>query len=137
MTPFQGLYNRVLGFTRKKKYYSMHYMMWDYIVAHLQTDSEDRINDTEYITKLKEIYIYIKAHYHKQVFLNCFLCDLHYDTIPGHHCGGCPLYNLYGVSCANNNPTCCTVNKDDNERVVRVEAAKKIRNCVLRKGGLR
>lgn len=135
MTHFQRLCNRVLIFTRKKKYYSMHYKMWDYIVAHLKFDSEDRINDTEYITKLKSIYI--KTYYHhNQVFMNCFLCDLHYSTILAGQCIRCPLFKLYGMTCLVDESPFRTVLNRKNERAVRVEAAKKIRDCVLRKGGL-
>lgn len=35
MTLFQRLRNKVLISIRRKKHYSMHYKMWDYIVAHL------------------------------------------------------------------------------------------------------
>lgn len=133
MTLFQRLRNKVLISIRKKKYYYIHYKMWDYIITHLQSDSEDIINDAEYITKLKKIFL--KSHHYNQVYLNCFLCDLYYGTQKESECIGCPLYNLYRVTCLSAVSSFHTVCNRRNERTTRIEAAKMIRDCVLRKGG--
>lgn len=132
MTLFQRLRKKVLIPVCRKKNYSMHYKMWDYIVAHLQSDSDELLNDTNYISRLKKMFI--KAHYNKQVYLDCFLCDLYFDK-PKISCDRCPLCKLYNTTCLNPNSLFITVYSRFNERAVRVEAAKKIRDCVLIKGG--
>lgn len=134
MALFKMLCDDVLISIRRKKYYSMHYKMWDFIVAHLQSDSDEFLSDAEYITTLKRIFI--KTHYNRQVFLSCFLCDLYYGT---HReppkCTGCPLYKLCGVTCLSNSSPFRKLCNRKNKRAVRIEAAKMIRDCVLMEGG--
>lgn len=134
MTLFQRLRNKVLISIRRKKNYSMHYKMWDYIAARLQSDSECMLDDSMYISKLKKRFLEI-SHYKKAVFKNCFLCDLYYGTLKCHDCRKCPLRELYNTSCVGDNSPFRTVCNMENTRAVRVEAAKKIRDCVLIKGG--
>lgn len=135
MTLFQRLRNMALISVRRKKYYFMHYKMWDYIVTHLQSDSEDRINDTEYIAELKRIFT--KSHHYNQIFLNCFLCDLYYGTLKCNDCSKCPLYKLYNTSCTGNTSPFHIVISRNYKRDTRIKAAKIIRDCVLKKGGLK
>lgn len=132
MALFQRLRRKVLISVRRKKNYSMHYKMWDYIVAHLQSDSDELLNDANYIGRLKKMFI--KAYYNKQVYLGCFLCDLYFDKSEI-SCNGCPLYKLQHKSCLNPDSLFITVHNRSNERDKRIEAAKMIRDCVLRKGG--
>ena len=132
MTLFQRLCKKVLIPVRRKKNHSMHYKMWDYIVAHLQSDSDILLNDANYIGRLKKIFI--KAHYNKQVYLGCFLCDLYFDKSEI-SCNRCPLYKLQHKSCLNPDSLFIIVHSRYNERDKRIEAAKMIRDCVLRKGG--
>lgn len=133
MTLFQRLRNKVLISIRRKKYYSMHYKMWDYIVAHLQSDSDALLNDVNYIGRLKKTFI--KAHYDKQVYLDCFLCDLYCGTQKISKCVGCPLCKLQNTTCLNPNSLFIIMHSRFNKRDKRIEAAKMIRDCVLRKGG--
>lgn len=63
---------------KKLYYYYHHYKMWDHIVTHLRFDSDELLNDTNYIGRLKKMFI--KVHCHKQVYWDCFLCDLYKDT---------------------------------------------------------
>ena len=128
MALFQRLRKKVLISVRRKKNYSMHYKMWDYIVAHLQSDSDELLNDANYIGKLKKMFI--KAHYNKQVYLGCFLCDLYFDKSKI-RCNDCPLYKLQHKSCLNPDSLFITVHSRYNERDKRIEAAKMIRDCVL------
>lgn len=134
MTLFKRLRDDVLISIRRKKNYYMHYKMWDFIVVHLQSDSDELLNDANYIGRLKKMFI--KAHYNKQVYLDCFLCDLYYGT---HReppkCTGCPLYKMCGVTCLSDSSPLHTLCNRKNERAVRIEAAKMIRDCVLIKGG--
>ena len=132
MTLFQRLCKKVLISVRRKKNYSMHYKMWDYIVAHLQSDSDALLNDANYIGRLKETFI--KAHYNKQVYLGCFLCDLYFDKSEI-SCGRCPLYKLQHASCLKRDSLFMIVHSRYKERDKRIEAAKMIRDCVLMKGG--
>ena len=129
MTLFQRLHNKVLISIRRKKHYSMHYKMWDYIVAHLQYDSDELLNDANYIGRLKKMFI--KAYYNKQVYLDCFLCDLYCDTQKKSICVGCPLCKLQNTTCLNPDSLFITVHSRFNKRDKRIEAAKKIRDCVL------
>ena len=133
MTLFQRLRNKVLISIRRKKHYSMHYKMWDYIVAHLQYDSDELLNDANYIGRLKKMFI--KAYYNRPVYLDCFLCDLYCGTQKCNDCGKCPLCKLQNTTCLNPNSLFITMHSRFNKRAVRVEAAKMIRDCVLRKGG--
>lgn len=135
MTFFQRLHNRVLIFIRRKKHYSMHYKMWDYIVAHLLSDSEYMLSDPMYISYLKKRFLEINHYDEKLVFQKCFLCDLYYGTLKASECTECPFYKSCGVSCICDNSPFRTVVNKDNERTARVEAAIIIRDCVLRKGG--
>ena len=48
MALFQRLYKKVLILVHRKKYYSMHYKMWDFIVVHLQSDSDELLSDAKY-----------------------------------------------------------------------------------------
>ena len=127
MTLFQRLRKKVLISVRRKNY-SMHYKMWDYIVAHLQSDSDELLNDANYIGRLKRMFI--KAHYNKQVYLGCFLCDLYFDKSEI-SCNDCPLYKLQHKSCLNPDSLFIIVYNRSNERDKRIEAAKMIRDCVL------
>lgn len=131
MTLFQRLRNKVLISIHRKKNHSMHYKMWEYIAAHLQSDSKHVLNNSKYITSLKRRFMEIN-HYKKEVYQNCFLCDSYYGTLG---CRECPLYRLYGTSCLYDNSLFHTVCNINNERAIRVEAAKMIRDCVLMKGG--
>lgn len=132
MALFQRLCKKVLISIRRKKYYSMHYKMWDYIVAHLQYDSDALINDAYYIGRLKKTFI--KAHYGKQVYMGCFLCDLYFD-ISEISCGDCPFYKLQHVTCLSPKSLFIIAHSSSNERDKRILAAEKIRDCVLMKGG--
>lgn len=132
MTLFQRLCKKVLISVRRKKYYSMHYKMWDYIVAHLQSDSDELINDADYIGRLKRTFI--KAHYNKQVYLGCFLCDLYFDNSEI-SCGSCPFYKLQHITCLSPKSLFIITRSSSNERDKRILAAKMIRDCVLMKGG--
>lgn len=134
MTQFQRLCNRILIFIRRKKHYFMHYKMWDYISTQLQSNSECTHNDSSYIDNLKRRFLEIN-HYKKEVYHRCFLCDLYNGTLKCNDCRKCPLYKLYGTPCTGDNSPYYTACNVDNERAVRVEAAKMIRDCVLRKGG--
>lgn len=131
MALFQRLYKKVLILVHRKKYYSMHYKMWDFIVAHLQSDSDELLSDADYLCRLKKMFI--KAHYNKQVYLGCFLCDLYFDKYEI-SCNGCPLYKLQHIPCLRPDSLFTIVNSRFNKRDKRIEAAKKIRDCVLRKG---
>ena len=128
MTLFQRLRKKVLVSVRRKKNYSMHYKMWDYIVAHLKYDSDELLNDANYINRLKNMFI--KAYYNKQVYLGCFLCDLYSDK-PAINCDRCPLCKLQNTTCLNPNSLFITVYSRFNKRDKRIEAAKMIRDCVL------
>ena len=128
MALFQRLCKKVLIFVRKKNNYSMHYKMWNYIVAHLQSDSDELLNDANYIGRLKRMFI--KAHYNKQVYLGCFLCDLYFDKSKI-SCNVCPLYKLQHKSCLNPDSLFIIVHNRSNERDKRILAAKMIRDCVL------
>lgn len=132
MTLFQRLCKKVLISVRRKKYYSMHYKMWDYIVAHLQSDSDALINDTDYISRLKETFI--KAHYNKHVYMGCFLCDLYFDKSEISY-GSCPLYKLQHMTCLSPKSLFIIAYSSSNKRDKRILAAKMIRDCVLMKGG--
>lgn len=132
MVLFQRLCKKVLISVRRKKHYSMHYKMWDYIVAHLQSDSDELINDANYIGRLKKMFI--KAYYNRPVYLGCFLCDLYFDKSEI-SCNGCPLYKLQNIACLNPKSLFITVHNRSNERTTRILAAEKIRDCVLMKGG--
>lgn len=127
---FQKMRNKILISIRRKKHYSMHYKMWDYIVAHLQSDSDELLNDANYIGRLKKMFI--KAYYNRPVYLDCFLCDLHFDKSEK-SCDGCPLCKLQNTTCLNPNSLFIIMHSRFNKRAVRVEAAKKIRDCVLGK----
>lgn len=128
MALFQRLHKKVLMSVRRKKNYSMHYKMWDYIVAHLQSDSDELLNDADYIGRLKKMFI--KAHYNKQVYLDCFLCDLHFDKSKI-SCNDCPLYKLQHKTCLNPDALFIIAHSRSNERDKRILAAKMIRDCVL------
>lgn len=132
MTLFQRLRNNVLISIRRKKHYSMHYKMWDYIVAHLQSDSDELLNDANYIGRLKKMFI--KAYYNRPVYLDCFLCDLYCDK-KCNNCDKCPLCKLYNTTCLNPNSLFNIMHSRFNKRDKRIEAAKMIRDCVLGKGG--
>ncbi len=132
MTLFQMLNNKVLIFLRRKKYYSMHYKMWDYIVKHLLYASEDKLSDTRFINDLKEAFI--KDNNCGVIFENCFFCAL-YNGTQIKDCDGCPLYKLQGGHCACSSSIHHIVQNRQNDRFTRIEAAKMIRDCVLRKGG--
>lgn len=132
MALFQRLRRKVLISIRRKKHYSMHYKMWDYIVTHLQYDSDELLNDANYIGRLKKMFI--KAYYNRPVYLDCFLCDLYSDK-PAINCDRCPLCKLQNTTCLNPNSLFIIMYSRFNKRAVRVEAAKKIRDCVLIKGG--
>ena len=128
MVLFQRLRKKVLIYIRRKKNYSMHYKMWDYIVAHLQSDSDELLKDANYIGRLKRMFI--KAHYNKQVYLCCFLCDLYFDKSEI-SCNDCPLYKLQHKSCLNPDSLFIIAHSRYNERDKRILAAKMIRDCIL------
>ena len=132
MTLFQRLCKKVLISVRRKKYYSMHYKMWDFIVVHLQSDSDELLNGANYIGRLKETFI--KAHYNKQVYMDCFLCDLYFDKLEK-GCGNCPLYKGQHATCLSPKSLFIIAHSSSNKRDKRIEAAKMIRDCVLMKGG--
>lgn len=119
---------------KKLYYYYLHYKMWSYIVTHLQFDSDELLNDTNYIGRLKKMFI--KVHCHKQVYLDCFLCDLYKDTQKGPKCAECPLYKLQHITCLSPNSLFIIVHSRLSKRDKRIKAAEKIRDCVLMKGGL-
>ena len=132
MALFQRLCKKVLISVRRKKYYSMHYKMWDYIVAHLQSDSDELINAADYISRLKSTFI--KAHYDKQVYFGCFLWDLYFDKSEI-SCGDCPFYKLQHTTCLSPKSLYIIMRSSSSERDKRILAAKMIRDCVLMKGG--
>lgn len=131
MTLFQKLRNKVLISVRRKKNHSMHYKMWDYIVAQLLNDSDESLSDKYYIADLKKKFLKLN---NCSPYKDCFLCDLYFGT-QEKGCAGCPIYDMYGVACISYHSLFCIVNNRENKRVVRIEAAKMIRDCVLRKGG--
>lgn len=133
MTSFQKLRNMVLISIRRKKHYSMHYKMWNFIAAHLQSDSDESLNDTDYIFRLKKTFLELNNC--GDVYQNCFLCDLYYDTQKASECIGCPLHKLYDKSCSSDSSPFHIVISRNYKRDTRIKAAKIIRDCVLRKGG--
>lgn len=132
MTLFQRLRKKVLIPVRRKKNYSMHYKMWDYIIVHLQHDSDESLNDTNYIGRLKKTFLELNNC--KKVYLDCFLCDLYCDKSKM-GCNECPLCKLQNTTCLNPNSLFIITHSRFNKRAERIEAAKLIRDCVLIKGG--
>lgn len=130
MALLQKMRNKVLISIRRKKNYSMHYKMWDYIIVHLQHDSDESLNDANYIGRLKKTFLELNNC--KKVYLSCFLCDLYFDKSKI-SCNSCPLYKLQHKSCLNPDSLFITVYSRYNERDKRIEAAKMIRDCVLGK----
>ena len=130
MALFQRLCKKVLIPVCRKKYYSMHYRMWDYIAVHLYYDSDELLNNANYIGRLKKTFLELNNC--KKVYLNCFLCDLYYGTRKEPpKCVGCPLYKLQHKTCLAHDSLFNIVDSTFNERDKRIEAAKKIRDCVL------
>ncbi len=132
MTLFQRLRNMVLISIRRKKHYSMHYKMWSYIVVHLLDDSDELLDDTDYIIKLKKMFL--KLNNCGDIYGDCFLCDLYFGT-QEKGCAGCPIYNKYSIPCTSVYSLFTIICDKSNKRDKRIKAAKMIRDCVLRKGG--
>lgn len=132
MTLFQKLHNKVLICIRRKNHYSMHYKMWNYIVVHLLNDSDELLNDTDYISKLKKMFLELNNC--GDIYRNCFLCELYFGT-QEKGCAGCPIHDMYVVCCTSVESLSNIVYDIKNKRGKRIKAAKMIRDCVLRKGG--
>lgn len=132
MTLLQKLHNKVLILKRRKEYHYMHYKMWDYIAEHLLYDSVDRLSDVHFINDLKAAFI--KDNNCDVLFRHCFLCDL-YSGTQEKDCDGCPLYKLQGGHCTCSTSLYRIVQDSQNGRLIRIQAAITIRDCVLRKGG--
>jgi hypothetical protein len=114
----------ILLFLFRKKFYMLHYMMWDYIARQLEKAKPDDLLKPFYIDNLKKSFIDANSKGQKIVFL-CYLCALH-DV----KCTDCPLYKKYGNMCASSFSYYRLVKNTDCSKKQRIEAARKIRDCV-------
>lgn len=130
MTLLEKISNKILILKRKKNYYFMHYIMWDFIAIHLLYDSDELLNATNYIHRLKKTFLELNNC--GDIYRDCFLCELYFGT-QEKGCAGCPIYDKYSIACTSDDSLLHIVYNKFNKRDKRIKAAKMIRDCTLRK----
>ena len=118
-----NLLYRIKVLLLKRKYYRLHYKMWDYIVDKLTVASEEELGNIDFIDELK--FKYTAGEY----LNHCYLCHMCFYFKEG--CESCPLYKSTGMKCAWFRSPYFIVTDTDKPKTLRIKAAKKIRDCVL------
>lgn len=118
-----NLLYRIKVLLLKRKYYRLHYKMWDYIVDKLTIASEEELSNVDFIDELK--FKYTAGEY----LNHCYLCHICFYFLNG--CKSCPLYNDYGLVCSKDCSAYSIVTDINTSRTWRIKAAERIRDCVL------
>lgn len=106
----------------RKKYYKLHYKMWNYIADRFTVASKEDLANDNFVSNLK--YEYTKGTY---LYNGCYLCFFKFSE----GCKPCPLYNSTNLKCIDTESVFSTVTDTKIAKAKRIEAAKKIRDCVL------
>lgn len=109
----------------RKKYYKLHYKMWNYIVDRLTVASKEDLANDNFVSNL--IYEYTKGTY---IYNRCYLCHICFFR-SSEGCKPCPLYNSTDLKCTDAESAFSIVTDIKIAKAKRIEVAKKIRDCVL------
>ena len=125
MCKFKKILMNIFKRDKERRFRILHYEMWDYIARELEEAKPKDLRASNFVDSLKESFCSVNSK-GESVFYNCYLCDFY------PRCSECPLFRKYKMFCADDNSLYTIAKSPGYSRKKRVEAARKIRDCVRR-----
>lgn len=111
---------------KKRRFHILHYEMWDYIAGELEKAKPRDLRASNFVDSLKVSFCKVNSK-NESILYDCYLCDFY------SRCSECPLYRRYKKFCCDDNSLYAIAKNPNCPRKLRVEAAMKIRDCVLKR----
>lgn len=108
---------------KKRRFHILHYEMWDYIAGELEKAKPIDLRASNFVDSLKVSFCKVNSK-NESILYNCYLCDFY------PRCSECPLFRKYKIFCGEDNSLYTIAKSPGHSRKERVEAARKIRDCI-------
>lgn len=125
MCKFKKILMNIFKRDKERRFHILHYEMWDYIARELENAKPKDLKASNFVDSLKESFCSVNSK-RESVLYNCYLCDFYT------RCLECPLYRKHEMFCNDDNSLYAIAKSLGYSRNKRVEAARKIRDCVRR-----
>lgn len=110
---------------KKRRFHILHYEMWDYIAGELEKAKPRDLRASNFVDSLKVSFCKVNSK-NESILYDCYLCDFY------SRCSECPLFRKYKIFCGKANSLYTIAKSPGHSRKERVEAARKIRDCIRR-----
>lgn len=108
---------------KKRRFHILHYEMWDYIAGELEKAKPRDLRASNFVVSLKESFCRVNSK-NESILYDCYLCDFY------PRCSECPLFRKYKMFCCEDNSLYTIAISPGHSKKERVEAARKIRDCI-------
>ena len=108
---------------KKRRFHILHYEMWDYIAGEFEKAKPRDLRASNFVESLKESFCRVNSK-NELISYDCYLCDFYSQ------CSECPLFRKYKMFCCEDNSLYTIAKSPVHSRRERVEAARKIRDCI-------
>lgn len=108
---------------KKRRFHILHYEMWDYIAGELEKAKPRDLRASNFVDSLKVSFCKVNSK-NESILYDCYLCDFY------SRCSECPLFRKYKIFCGEDNSLYTIAKSPGYSRKERVEAARKIRDCI-------
>lgn len=123
MCKFKKILMNIFKRDKERRFHILHYEMWDYIARELEKAKPRDLRASNFVVSLKVSFCRVNSK-NESILYDCYLCDFY------PRCSECPLFRKYKMFCYEDNSLYTIAISPGHSKKERVEAARKIRDCI-------